>query len=77
MNTNARKSTNTTVATTSTTPAPSTPSPIPTTPIALPVPPKLLFAQQICALKECMTKEEWGMYLDACNMGKDFCSAGY
>lgn len=37
--------------------------------------PKLMYAQQICILKEKMTKEEWGVYLDMHNMGEDFCSA--
>jgi hypothetical protein len=28
-------------------------------------------------LKEKMTEEEHGNYLDACDMGEDFCSARY
>jgi hypothetical protein len=28
-------------------------------------------------LEEKMTEEERGNYLDACNMGEDFCSARY
>jgi hypothetical protein len=71
-NSNVRKATNTTIATTSTTPAP----PVPAIPVAPPIPPKLSFAQQICALEERMTEEERGAYLDACDMGEDFCSAG-
>jgi hypothetical protein len=71
-NANIRESTNPTVATTSTTPVP----PVPAIPVAPPVPPKLSFTQQIRALKNCMTEEERGAYLDARNMGEDFCSAG-
>jgi hypothetical protein len=71
-NSNARESTTTppasTVATTTATPAISTPPP---------VPPKPSLAQQIRALEEKMTEEERGNYLDARNMGEDFCSAGY
>jgi hypothetical protein len=63
---------NTTVATTSTTPVP----PVPDNPVAPPVPPKLSFAQQIRALENRMTEEERGAYLDAHDMGEDFCSAG-
>jgi hypothetical protein len=70
-NANICESANTTVATTSTTPVP----PIPDTPIAPPVPPKLSFAQQIRALENRMTEEERGAYLDARDMGEDFCSA--
>jgi hypothetical protein len=71
-NSNARESTTSTpapsVATTTTTPAISTPPP---------VPPKTSLAQQIRALEEKMTEEERGNYLDARDMGEDFCSAGY
>jgi hypothetical protein len=56
------------VTTTTVTPAISIPPP---------VPPKTSLAQQIRALKEKMTEEECGNYLDACDMGEDFCSAGY
>jgi hypothetical protein len=42
-----------------------------------PIPPKLTIAQQIHTLEENMTDKEHGNYLDACNMGKDFCSAAY
>jgi hypothetical protein len=72
------------------TPTSSTPSPTPSTPTiatatvatvtATPtVPPglKLTIAQQIRALKEKMTEEEHGAYLDAWDMGQDFCNAGY
>jgi hypothetical protein len=37
--------------------------------------PKLTIAQLICALENQMTKEERGAYLDARDMGEDFCSA--
>jgi hypothetical protein len=57
-----------TVATTTTAPAISAPPP---------VPPKISLAQQIRALEEKMTEEERGNYLDARDMGEDFCSAGY
>jgi hypothetical protein len=71
-NSNARESTTVppipTVATTTATPAISAPPP---------VPPKTSLAQQIRALEEKMTKEEHGNYLDARDMGEDFCSAGY
>jgi hypothetical protein len=42
-----------------------------------PVPLKQSLAQQIHVLEEKMTEEECGNYLDAHNMGEDFCSAGY
>jgi hypothetical protein len=71
-NSNVRETTNTIIATTSTAAAP----PVPAIPIAPPVAPKLLFARQIRALKERMTEEEHSAYLDARDMGKDFCSAG-
>jgi hypothetical protein len=71
-NSNARESTTTppvpTVATTTATPAISAPPP---------VPPKISLTQQIRALEEKMTEEERGNYLDARDMGEDFCSAGY
>jgi hypothetical protein len=70
-NANVHESANTTVATTSTAPAP----PVPANPVAPPVPPKLSFAQQIRALENRMTEEERGAYLDARDMGEDFCSA--
>jgi hypothetical protein len=56
---------------------PVTPTPVPATSTPPPVPPKLSYAQQICALEEKMTDEECGNYLDARDMGEDFCSAGY
>jgi hypothetical protein len=71
------------------TPTPSTSSPtpstatiattiatIPATPAAPPSP-KLTITQQIRVLKEKMTEEEHGVYLDARDMGQDFCDAGY
>jgi hypothetical protein len=70
-NVNARKSTTPTVATTSTT------TPMPASSAPPPVPPKQSLAQQIRVLEEKMTEEERGNYLDARNMGEDFCSAGY
>jgi hypothetical protein len=44
---------------------------------ASPTPPKnnLTIAQQICALEDRMTDKERGNYLDARDMGEDFCSA--
>jgi hypothetical protein len=39
-------------------------------------PPKLSYAQQIRALEAKMSDEECSLYLDARNMGEDFCSAG-
>jgi hypothetical protein len=78
MNANIRESTNTTIATTSSVPTlPPAPPPIPTAPVTLPVPPKLSFTQQIRALKERMSKEERGTYLDTRDMGEDFCTARY
>jgi hypothetical protein len=70
------------------TPPSSTPSPTPSTATiatvstvtatpAAPPGPKLTIAQQIRALKEKMTEEERGAYLDAWDMGQDFCDAGY
>jgi hypothetical protein len=71
-----------------TTPPPSTPSSPPpatatvaaatitVTPTAPPSP-KLTIAQQIRALEEKMTEAEHGTYLDAWDMGQDFCDAGY
>jgi hypothetical protein len=44
---------------------------------AAPPSPKLNIAQQIHVLKEKMTEEEHGTYLDARDMGQDFCDAGY
>jgi hypothetical protein len=41
-----------------------------------PLPPKLSYAQQIRALEAKMSDEERSLYLDARNMGEDFCSAG-
>jgi hypothetical protein len=37
---------------------------------------KLTHTQQIHAIEETMNNEEWSKYLDACNMGQDFWSAG-
>jgi hypothetical protein len=41
-----------------------------------PPPPKLSYTQQIRALEAKMSDEEQSLYLDARNMGEDFCSAG-
>jgi hypothetical protein len=41
-----------------------------------PPPPKLSYTQQIRALEAKMSDEERSLYLDACDMGEDFCSAG-
>jgi hypothetical protein len=41
-----------------------------------PPPPKLSYAQQIRALEAKMSDEERSLYLDARDMGEDFCSAG-
>src|SRR6202453_4309098 len=56
-----------------------TPSIVTTTPTTIPppVPPKLSYGQQIRALEEKMTEEERAAYLDARDMGEDFCSAGF
>jgi hypothetical protein len=56
---------------------PVTTTPVPATSAPPPVPLKLSLAQQIHVLEEKMFEEEHGNYLDACNMGEDFCSAGY
>jgi hypothetical protein len=52
------------------------PSTCNTTPAAPPSP-KLTITQQIRVLKDKMTEEERGMYLDAQDMGQEFCDAGY
>jgi hypothetical protein len=71
-NSNTRESTTTppvpVVATTTMTPATSAPPPVPL---------KQSLTQQIRTLEEKMTEEECGNYLNARNMGEDFCSAGY
>jgi len=55
------------------------PAIVTTTPTTIPppVPPKLSYGQQIRALEEKMTEEERAAYLDARDMGEDFCSAGF
>jgi hypothetical protein len=53
---------------------PPTSSPAPNT--LPPPPPKLSYAQQIRALEAKMSDEERSLYLDARDMGEDFCSAG-
>jgi hypothetical protein len=56
----------------------STPAPVPTTQTSTPNNPanKLTRAQQIRNIEEAMNNEERSEYLDACNMGQDFWSAG-
>jgi hypothetical protein len=74
-NSNARESTASTPTAATITPVAANPVPAPS---ALPpVLPKLLYVQQIRVLKEKMTNEEQGNYVDTCNMGEDFCSARY
>jgi hypothetical protein len=75
LNLNARESTAPTPTAATITPTTTTPMPAPST--LPPIPPKQSLAQQIHVLEEKMTEEECGNYLDARNMGKDFCSAGY
>jgi hypothetical protein len=81
-NTNAqnvpnRQNTNAWEASTSSTITPITaPTSSPSSNIPLPPPPKLSYAQQIRALEAKMSDEERALYLDACDMGEDFCSAG-
>jgi hypothetical protein len=74
-NSNAHESTASTPTAATITTVATTPAPAPSTPP--PIPPKQSLTQQIRALEEKMTKEEQGNYLNACNMGEDFCSAGY
>jgi hypothetical protein len=58
-------------------PNPVTPSTLSSPPsVPPPPPPKLSYAQQIRALEAKMSDEEQSLYLDARNMGEDFCSAG-
>jgi hypothetical protein len=47
-----------------------------TSPATTPTPPTMTIAQQIHALEDKMTDEERGVYLDARDMGEDFCAAG-
>jgi hypothetical protein len=71
----------TTNATTSTTVVAATTTAPPTTtttpPIATPPRSTLTKAQQIRALEESMNDEERGTYLDARDMGEDFCGAEF
>ena len=71
--TNARESTTTTPTTTTTTTTTTVPST--TTNTMLTPGPKLTRAQQIRAIEEEMDEDERGAYLDARDMGEDFCSA--
>jgi hypothetical protein len=52
------------------------PTPPSTSNVPPPPPPKLSYAQQIRALEAKMSDEERSLYLDARDMGEDFCSAG-
>ena len=74
-------STNTTTTDTNTTNAPTPNVPIVATTTTTPTPtttttPKLTRAQRIRAIEEEMDEEERGTYLDARDMGEDFCAAG-
>ena len=71
--TTARESTTTTSTTPTTTTATTTPNLTTTT--SPPPGPKLTRAQRIRAIEEEMDKDERGAYLDARDMGEDFCSA--
>ena len=62
-------------STNETTPPVNTTPPATTTPT--PAKTALTVTQQIRALEETMNKEERGAYLDARDMGEDFCSAGF
>jgi hypothetical protein len=53
-----------------------TPTSSPASSIPPPPPPKLSYAQQIRVLEAKMSDEERSLYLDARDMGEDFCSAG-
>jgi hypothetical protein len=65
------------VSTTSTATTTATPPALKPTPsIPLLPPPKLSYTQQIQVIKAKMSDEEHSLYLNACNMGEDFCSAG-
>ena len=84
-NSNARETTttntNTTTTDTSNPNAPTSNVPIVATTTTTPIPPptttpKLTRAQRIRAIKEEMDEEERGAYLDARDMGEDFCAAG-
>jgi hypothetical protein len=52
------------------------PVPLSTSNVPPPPPPKLSYAQQIRALEAKMSDEERSLYLNARDMGEDFCSAG-
>jgi hypothetical protein len=77
--TNCQNANTQTASMTTNIPAPlsSAPSVPPSAPNVTPPPlPKLLHAQQICAIEEQMEDEERSNYLDARDMGEDFCTAG-
>jgi hypothetical protein len=79
------RSNNTATAPPSSTPSPTPPTATVTTATiatvtatpAVPPSTKLSVAQQFHALEEKMTEEEHSVYLDAWDMGQDFCDAGY
>jgi hypothetical protein len=70
-NTNVREASAISATTPVTPPTSSSTSNVPPPP-----PPKLSYTQQIRALKAKMSDEERSLYLDARDMGEDFCSAG-
>ena len=72
-NTTARETTIPTSTTPTTTTTTTTPNA--TTITSSPPGPKLTRAQRICAIEEEMDEDERGAYLDARDMGEDFCSA--
>ena len=74
VNTTARESTTPTTTTATTTPT--TPTMTTTTPSPPGPGPKLTRAQQIRAIEEEMDEDGRGAYLDARDMGEDFCNAG-
>jgi hypothetical protein len=72
-----RQNTNAREASTSSTITPAiAPTSSPSSNVPPPPPPKLSYAQQIQAIEAKMSDEERVLYLDARDMGKDFCSAG-
>ena len=71
-NTTARETTTSTPTTTTTTATTTPPVAVATPP---PPGPKLTRAQRIHAIEEEMDEDEQGTYLDARDMGEDFCSA--
>ena len=76
-NVNQTNTTTREATTTTTTPTTTTTTTTPTVATTTPSPPgpKLTQAQRIRAIEEEMDKDERGAYLDARDMGEDFCSA--